>query len=275
MGIKKCIIPVAGLGSRFLPISSVFPKELMPVKGLPILQHGVKETIDAGLKDISIIVSPGKEIIKNYFSPEKNKTLTDRNLLKHKSIQDLIFLMNQVKLNYVTQHQPRGLGHAISLMQNYLKEDESFAVILPDDLCSYEDLNLLSEMVKLSEEFRGFCILAVEKIPKNMTNQYGIVDLGDEIHKNSHLSIYNVKDIVEKPASEEAPSDFGVIGRYILPNDIFNKISSKQLGYNNEIQITDAIKHYATEGRLIAITSTVRRFDCGTLQGYSDAVTNF
>ena len=265
--IHKCLFPVAGYGTRFLPATKSSPKEMLPVVNKPLIEYAVEEAVDAGLTRIGFVTGRGKRAIEDHF--DKNYELEDqiRGTGKEDLIQPTRKLIDTCEFSYTRQKEMKGLGHAI-LTGETLIGDEPFAVVLADDLCIAEEDSVLSQMVTLFKQFRC-SIVAVEEVPESQIHQYGVV-AGEPLKDG----VYRITDMVEKPAKEEAPSNLGIIGRYILTPDIFDILRETPPGKNGELQITDALKRQAADGCVLAYRFKGRRFDCGSIDGFVDA-TNY
>lgn len=265
--IHKCLFPVAGYGTRFLPATKSSPKEMLPVVNKPLIEYAVGEAVDAGLTRMGFVTGRGKRAIEDHF--DTNYELEDqiRGTGKEDLIQPTRDLIEACEFSYTRQKEMRGLGHAI-LTGETLIGDEPFAVVLADDLCIADGDGVLSQMVKLFKQFRC-SIVAVEEVPADSIHQYGVV-AGEPLKDG----VVRVTDMVEKPSKEEAPSNLGIIGRYILTPDIFDVLRDTPPGKNGEVQITDALKRQAQEGCVLAYRFKGRRFDCGSIEGFVDA-TNY
>ncbi len=265
--IHKCLFPVAGYGTRFLPATKSSPKEMLPVVNKPLIEYGVQEALDAGLTRVGFVTGRGKRAIEDHF--DKNYELEDqiRGTGKEDLIQPTRTLIDQCEFSYTRQKEMKGLGHAI-LTGETLIGDEPFAVVLADDLCIAEGDGVLTQMVKLFRQFRC-SIVAVEEVPEDNIHQYGVV-AGEPLKDG----VYRITDMVEKPAKADAPSNMGIIGRYILTPDIFDVLRATSPGKNGELQITDALKTQAEEGCVLAYRFSGRRFDCGSIDGFVEA-TNY
>jgi UTP--glucose-1-phosphate uridylyltransferase len=267
--IKKCLFPVAGYGTRFLPATKAMCKEMMPIVNKPLVQYGVEEASEAGIHWFGFVTSRGKRAIADYFDSyfeleHQLKGSEKENLLA--PIKDLI---ENNDFTFTRQNKMRGLGHAI-LSGRVLIDDNSFAVILADDLCiaNEGDVGILSQMVKIYDTY-GCNIVAIQEVPKDKTHKYGIV-AGEQIEEG----LIRVSHMIEKPKPEEAPSNLAVIGRYILTPDIFDIISQTKPGSGGEVQITDALNKQAQNGCVLAYKFRGRRFDCGSVDGFVEA-TNY
>ena len=262
--IQKCLFPVAGYGTRFLPATKSSPKEMLPVVNKPLIEYAVQEAVDAGLTRIGFVTGRGKRAIEDHF--DKNYELEDqiRGTGKEDLIQPTRALIDACEFSYTRQKEMKGLGHAI-LTGETLIGDEPFAVVLADDLCIADGDGVLMQMVKLFRQFRC-SIVAVEEVPDDHIHQYGVV-AGEPLKDG----VYRITDMIEKPSKEESPSNLGIIGRYILTPDIFDVLRETEPGKNGELQITDALKKQAQEGCVLAYRFKGRRFDCGSIDGFVDA----
>jgi UTP--glucose-1-phosphate uridylyltransferase len=265
--IRKCLFPAAGYGTRFLPATKAMPKEMLPILNKPLIQYGVEEAIDAGLKSIGFVSGRGKRAIEDHFdiSYELEHQImgTSKETLLHE-IRDVI---TQCTFSYTRQIEMKGLGHAI-LTGESLIGSEPFAVILADDLCVNDEEGVLSQMVKLYNEHQC-TIVALEEVPPNQTHKYGVV-AGKEIEPG----LIRIDEMVEKPEPSEAPSNLAIIGRYILTPDIFDILRSTDAGRGGEVQITDALAVQAKQGKVLGYKFKGRRFDCGSIEGFVEA-TNY
>ena len=262
--IHKCLFPVAGYGTRFLPATKSSPKEMLPIVNKPLIEYAVQEAVAAGLTRIGFVTGRGKRAIEDHF--DKNYELEDqiRGTGKEDLIQPTRDLIETCEFSYTRQKEMKGLGHAI-LTGETLIGDEPFAVVLADDLCITDDEGVLTQMVELFRQFRC-SIVAVEEVSADQIHQYGVVD-GEALKDG----VYRIRDMIEKPSKEEAPSNLGIIGRYILTPNIFDDLRETPPGKNGELQITDALKRQALDGCVLAYRFKGRRFDCGSIDGFVDA----
>ena len=262
--IQKCLFPVAGYGTRFLPATKSSPKEMLPVVNKPLIEYAAQEAMDAGLTRLGFVTGRGKRAIEDHF--DTNYELEDqiRGTGKEDLIQPTRDLIDACEFSYTRQKEMKGLGHAI-LTGETLIGDESFAVVLADDLCIADGDGVLMQMVRLFRQFRC-SIVAVEEVPDDHIHQYGVV-AGEPLKDG----VYRITDMIEKPSKDEAPSNLGIIGRYILTPDIFDLLRETPPGKNGELQITDALKKQAQEGCVLAYRFKGRRFDCGSIDGFVDA----
>lgn len=273
MRIKKAVFPVAGLGTRFLPATKANPKEMMPIVDKPLIQFAVEEALEAGITDLIFVTSSSKRAIEDHFDHnfELEITLQQRNEHALLEILDKI-LPKGVSCVYVRQPKPLGLGHAILCAKNIIGQDP-FAVLLADDLIEHAQTGpkrgqgCLQQMVERFIEVQS-TIVGVQKIAKEDCDKYGIV--GFRTPMNDVFS--EVHTIVEKPGKLHAPSQFGVVGRYILTNSIIACLEKLSPGKNAEIQLTDAIAGLLNIESVFSLEFTGRRFDCGSKLGYLQAI---
>ena len=272
--IRKAVIPAAGLGTRLLPATKAQPKEMIAIVDKPALQYLIEELIESGIEEILIITGRNKSSIENHFdySFELEKTLEEKEKIELLKIVNDISKMSNIY--YVRQKKPLGLGHAVSCAKSFVG-DEPFLVLLGDDII-YTDKNkgelpVSKQLVNRYEELQGM-ILGVQKVPKNDVNKYGIIKslnyIGDDTME--------VEDFVEKPAIIEAPSQFAVLGRYILEPEIFRYLENLKPGKNGEIQLTDAILNMKKDGlKLYAYDFKGIRYDIGNKMGIYKANIEF
>lgn len=266
--IKKCLFPAAGYGTRFLPATKAMPKEMLPIVNKPLIQYGVEEALEAGLTEIAMVTGRGKRSLEDHFDISYELEQQIRDTDKEKYLVGIRRLIDECSFAYTRQVDMKGLGHAI-LTARPLIGDEAFAVVLADDLClNLEGDGVLTQMVKLYNQFRC-SIVAIQEVPAEETHKYGVI-AGEMIRDD----IYRVNSMVEKPKPEDAPSNLAIIGRYILTPDIFDIIKDTPPGKGGEIQITDALMKQAQNGCVLAYKFKGQRFDCGGAEGYVDA-TNF
>ena len=267
MKINKAVIPAAGLGTRFFPITKSVPKELLPILDRPALHYVVAEALDAGITEIIIITSPGKEGIEHYFNCnpifeqhlEKNG---DENLLL-----EMRRLCSMADFRFVTQHDALGLGHAVLVAKDMVGY-EPFAVMLPDDIVRNEQ-GLLSQLIDAGRDLNGGMV-AVERVSWEDVWKYGVIDSVEIYDKH-----YKVRDLVEKPTPSNAPSNLAIVGRYILPPEIFGHLERTNPGANGEIQLTDGLVGLLGHQELYAYEFEGFRYDCGTPIGLLKASLGF
>ena len=259
MQIRKAVIPAAGLGTRFLPVTKSVPKELLPIVDRPLLQYVIAEAAEAGVEEVIIITSPGKESISDYFQPHValEQRLTDNGA--HELLTKVSEATNLARVSFVLQQEALGLGHAV-LMAKDVVGDEPFVVILPDDIISHSP-GAISQMVKVSEEMEAG-VIAVETVPWDVVENYGVVDATKVSER-----VYRIQSLVEKPPREEAPSNLSIVGRYILPPEIFPILEETEPQTRGEIQLTDALMTLLGDYELFAYEFNGVRYDGGTPMG--------
>ena len=260
--IKQAIIPLAGLGTRLLPLTSVMPKELLPINGKPGLEYILDECLEAGIKEIIFIISHKKKIIKKYFYNDIFYKKIIKAKKKDKRLKSEYLKIKKFKkmIKFVYQNSPRGTGDAILKCENYIKS-KYFLMLLPDDLIIKKNCSL--NMIKIHNKYKSSVIASKKVISKDVT-RWGIFKL-KKFKKNNFL----IKDVVEKPSIKTAPSNFAVIGRYILPKKIFKILKNQKPGQNGEIHITDAIKTLIYKKyNFIGHVFAGKYLDCGTMKGY-------
>ena len=260
--IKQAIIPLAGLGTRLLPLTSVFAKELLPINGKPGIEYILDECIEAGIKDVIFIISKKKLMIKKYFF---NDTFYKRIIKKKKDpriIQEYKKILKYKKMiKFVYQNKPLGTGDAVLKTKRFIK-DKFFLMLLPDDLIIKN--NCSKSMIKVHKKFNS-SVIASLNVNKKTVSRWGIFKLKKKINKRNFF----VKDVIEKPSIKKAPSNKAVIGRYILPQTIFSKLIKQKPGKGGEIHITDAIQSLIKENKkFIAHNFSGKYLDCGSMHGY-------
>ncbi len=262
MKVTKAIFPVAGLGTRFLPATKANPKEMMPIVDKPLIQYAVEDAIAAGITELIFVTSSSKRAIEDHFDSnfELESNLLERGKFDLLEIVRSI-LPNGVSCAYVRQKSPRGLGHAVLCAQQLIS-NEPFAVVLADDLIDGGKKTCLQQMMDVFQETQS-SVIAVEKILPLASKKYGIVDV---IPTQNRLM--PIRGIVEKPHPDQAPSNFGVVGRYILTPAIFPLLQNTTVGSNNEIQLTDAIAALLTTESINALQFSGIRYDCGSKLDY-------
>lgn len=269
--VSKAIIPVAGLGTRMLPATKAIPKELLPILNKPIIQYVVEEAISAGIKEIIFITRSGKGAIENHFDVNYElEHILEKKGKKRilKSVNNLI--PNNVKISSIRQDKPLGLGHAIHCAKHIINK-EPFAVLLPDEiLLSNHQSKDFSEMLKFFQK-SGKGQVLVEKVPKKLVSNYGVVDVKKKIIKP--LSSSSIYELIEKPRSNSSPSNLRIVGRYILPYEIMIILSTIKKGKDGEIQLTDALDFFIKKNpaSLEAFLSNSHIFDCGSKEGFLSA----
>jgi len=266
--LKKCLFPVAGYGTRFLPATKSMPKEMLPIVNKPLVQYGVEEAMHAGLNEMCLVTGRGKRAIGDHFDISYELEHQIQGTGKEDYLNSIREVLEKCTFTATRQREMKGLGHAILTGESMIG-DQAFGVILADDLCFEESAGVMQQMVNLYEKYQC-SIVAIEEIPEADTNKYGIVS-GDQIEEG----IYRVSDMVEKPSPESAQSNLAIIGRYILTPDIFDILKTTAPGRNGEIQITDALLEQAKQGKVIAYKFKGKRFDCGSIDGFVAATNHF
>jgi UTP--glucose-1-phosphate uridylyltransferase len=267
--IKKCLFPAAGYGTRFLPATKAIPKEMLPVLTKPLLQYGVEEAIEAGMDTMAIVTGRGKRSIEDHFDISYELEHQIKDTPKEHYLTEIRKVINQCTFSYTRQVEMKGLGHAILTGQTLIG-NEPFAVILADDLCDNDNKAVLTQMAEVYEKYPDCCIVAIEEVPKEDTNKYGVI-AGEAIEDN----LFRVNNMVEKPDPKDAPSNLAIIGRYILIPEIFEVIENTAPGKGGEIQITDALLTLAKQGKVLAYKFDGKRFDCGSVDGFVEATNYF
>lgn len=269
MQVKKAVFPVAGLGSRFLPVTKANPKEMLPIVDKPLIQYAVEEAVKAGITHMIFITSSSKRAIEDHF--DCHFELEAR--LEEQGKNDLLDIVKNisppnVQFTYVRQTQPLGLGHAI-LCAEHVVGDAPFAVLLADDLINEDKAPCLSGMAKCFNE-NGNPVVAVQTVPWENVHQYGIVGLA-----NDELDYAPIQSIIEKPTKELAPSNLAAIGRYILTPSIFSCLKDTIPDQRGEIQLTDGIRRLLAQEQIYAYHFHGKRYDCGSKLGYLEATVEF
>lgn len=271
MTIKKCLFPVAGYGTRFLPVTKAIPKEMLPILTKPLIQYGVEEAMSAGMTTMAMVTSKYKQAIENHFKPHADIEKSIQGTEKEQLLDEVNYISDRCNFNYINQEQMLGLGHAIYTGKPLIG-NEPFAVILPDDLCVNDDDSVLKQMTKLHKQHQNCCIVAIEEVPMAEVDKYGVID--GELLKDSS-SAYRVNTMVEKPNPKDAPTNLAIIGRYILTPEIFDILENTKSDKNGEIQITDALMTLAKQGKVIAYKFQGTRYDCGNVKGFVVATNAF
>ncbi len=270
MTIKKAVIPAAGLGTRFLPVTKSMPKEMLPIIDTPAIHYVVKEAVETGIDDIIIITGRGKRAVEDYFdeSPEM-----EMHLSKHKKddlLQTIREISSMANVHYIRQKEPKGLPDAILAAEKHIG-DEPFAVLLGDDIIVSETpcTKQLIDVYKMSHS----SVIAVQDVPKEKINRYGAVQAVKIASPTTDL--YQVSHIVEKPRIEEAPSTLAAIGRYVFTPEIFDAMKQTKPGVNNELQIADSINILCQSQKVFACAFKGKRYDIGDKLGYIQAIIDF
>lgn len=265
--VRKAVFPAAGLGTRFLPATKAQPKEMLPLVDKPTIQYGVEEAVASGVDNIILVTGRGKNAIEDHFDVniELETFLEARG--KREQLEEIRKISNLINFAYVRQGEPLGLGHAV-LTTRALVGDEPFAVILGDDVID-ADPPALKQMVQVFDDVGG-PVLAVERVSMDEVSAYGVIDaepMGE--------GIYRIRDLVEKPPKEEAPSNLAIIGRYILTPDIFDTLASTERDKSGEIQLTNGLRQLLQRRPLYAYEVKGVRHDTGNKLGYLKAMVHF
>ena len=267
MKVKKAIIPAAGLGTRFLPATKAQPKEMLPIVDKPTIQYIIEEAIASGIEEILIITGRNKKCIEDHFDKSVELELELEKAGKSDLLELVRDISDMVDIHYIRQKEPRGLGHAIYCAKTFVG-NEPFAVLLGDDVVDSE-VPCLKQLITCFNEYKT-SILGVQQVPKENVSKYGIVD-GINIDKG----VYKVKNLVEKPDPEEAPSNIAILGRYIITPQIFEHIEKTTPGKGGEIQLTDALKSLMSEEVMYAYEFNGKRYDVGDKLGFLEATVEF
>lgn len=263
--ISKCMFPVAGYGTRFLPATKSMPKEMLPVVNKPLVQYGVEEAMEAGMTTCAMVTGRGKRAIADHFDISYELEHQISGTGKEVYLDGIRDILERGVFTMVRQREMKGLGHAILTGQS-LVGNEPFGVVLSDDLCINEGgPGVLAQMADLYRQFRC-SIVAIMEVPEDEVHKYGVI-AGEQLKDG----IYRVDKMVEKPSVEDAPSNLAIIGRYILTPDIFELIEQTPPGANGEIQLTDALQTQAERGCVMAYKFKGKRFDCGSVPGFVEA----
>lgn len=267
MKVRKAIIPAAGLGTRFLPATKAQPKEMLPIVDKPTLQYIIEEAIDSGIEEILIITGRNKSSIENHFDKSVELELELKKSGKMELLEMVRDISDMVNIHYIRQKEPRGLGHAIYCARSFIG-NEPFAVLLGDDIVD-NNKPCLKQMIEVYDKYKT-TILGVQQVANEDVSKYGIID-GKQIEDR----VYTVKDLVEKPSKEEAPSNVAILGRYIINPQIFEILEHTKPGKGGEIQLTDGLKELAKKEMMYAYNFEGRRYDVGDKQGFLEATVEF
>ncbi|MBC6004087.1 MAG: UTP--glucose-1-phosphate uridylyltransferase GalU [Paeniclostridium sordellii] len=265
--VKKAIIPAAGLGTRFLPATKSQPKEMLPIVDKPTLQYIIEEAINSGIEEILIITGRNKKSIEDHFDKSVELELELEQKGKTEMLKMVQDISNMVNIHYIRQKEPKGLGHAIHCAKSFIG-DEPFAVLLGDDIVDSKT-PCLKQLIDAYDEYKT-SILGVQEVDRENTDKYGILDC-----KYIEDRVYKVKDMVEKPNVEEAPSNIAILGRYIITPAIFEILENQAPGKGGEIQLTDALKTLAQHEAIYAYNFEGRRYDVGDKLGFLEATIDF
>ncbi len=268
--VRKAIIPAAGLGTRFLPATKAQPKEMLPIVDKPTIQYIVEEAIASGIEDIIIISGRGKRAIEDHFDTSYELEETLRRKEKTAILEEVQAISNMANIHYIRQKEAKGLGHAISCAKHFIG-DEPFAVLLGDDIVRTNGTPCLKQLIDVFERYNS-SVVGVQPVPDNDVSKYGIVaPKSTEIEKG----VIHVADLMEKPAVEDAPSNYAIMGRYVLRPEIFEILDQLPPGSGNEIQLTDAIKELNESQIVLAYEFSGKRYDVGDKLGFVKATVDF
>ncbi len=265
--ITKAVIPAAGLGTRFLPATKVQPKEMLPIVDTPVIQFVIEEAVSAGIDDIIIVTGRGKRTIEDYFdlAPELEDHLASNG--KYEQLEQIKTTSTIADIHYIRQKEPKGLGDAVLKAEKHIGDD-AFAVLLGDDIIK-SSVPCTKQLGTLYERYAS-PILAVERVQEERVSNYGIIK-GERLNR----SLYRLNDLVEKPPLHEAPSNLGVVGRYVMTADVFDSIKRVPRTAGGELQLTDAIRLLLNERPVYAHVIEGLRYDAGDKLGYLKAVIDF
>ncbi|HWP34830.1 MAG TPA: UTP--glucose-1-phosphate uridylyltransferase GalU [Thermodesulfobacteriota bacterium] len=261
--IRKAVFPAAGLGTRFLPATKASPKEMLPLVDKPLIQYGVEEAIASGIEQVIIVTGRGKTAIEDHFDTSKELELLLEEKGNRRLLREVQEISNMVDFAYVRQKEPLGLGHAVLCARN-LVGDEPFAIFLGDDIIDAR----VPAMRQLIEVYRRYqaSVVAVVRVPRAQISAYGVI-----VPERIADRVYQVRDLVEKPPVERAPSELAVIGRYVLTPRIFAKLAETKPGKGGEIQLTDAIRALLADEPVYALEIEGERYDAGDKLGFLKA----
>jgi UTP--glucose-1-phosphate uridylyltransferase len=269
--VRKAVFPAAGLGTRFLPATKAQPKEMLPLVDKPLIQYGVEEAIHSGVQNIIIVTGRGKTAIEDHFdvSFELEHLLETRN---KKDLLATVRAISDINVSYVRQKEALGLGHAV-LRARELVGDEPFAVILSDDVIDAE-VPALRQLLDVYE-FYGAPVLALMEVPRDSISAYGVVDAEPVSHHGGGDRLYRIRNLVEKPKPQDAPSNLAIIGRYVLTPEVFRSLETIEPGSGGELQLTDGLKHTLRSRPIYGYRFEGARYDAGDKLGFLKATVEF
>lgn len=267
MKVKKAIIPAAGLGTRFLPATKAQPKEMLPIVDKPTLQYIIEEAVKSGIEEILIITGRNKKSIEDHFDKSVELELELEQKGKKEMLEMVKEISNMVNIHYIRQKEPKGLGHAIYCAKSFIG-NEPFAVLLGDDIVD-SNVPCLKQLIDAYNEYKT-TILGVQHVDVDNVDKYGILDV-----KHIEDRVYKVKDMIEKPNKDEAPSNIAILGRYIINPSIFEILEKQEPGKGGEIQLTDALKTLSKQEAIYAYDFEGRRYDVGDKLGFLEATIDF
>jgi UTP--glucose-1-phosphate uridylyltransferase len=270
--VRKAVFPAAGLGTRFLPATKAQPKEMLPIVDKPIIQYGVEEALHSGIRNIIIVTGRGKSAIEDHFdvSFELEYLLESRH--KKELLSIVHGISDMINVSYIRQKEALGLGHAV-LRAAELVGEEPFSVVLADDLIDAET-PCLRQLLDVHDFFHA-PVLAVMEVPRENISAYGAIDAEPVSHNGSRDRVYRIRDLVEKPPADQAPSNLAIIGRYVLTPEIFDSLQAIDPGSGGEIQLTDALKHLLRSRPIYAYRFEGTRYDAGDKLGFLKATVEY
>ena len=266
--IRKAIIPVAGFGTRFLPVTKSIPKEMIPIIDKPTIQYIIEEAVESGITDILLVTSKYKKSIEDYFDNFKELESVLESSKNYEMLDMIKNISNMVNITFVRQKEQKGLGHAIYQGKTFVG-NEPFCVLLGDDIVYNRDKPCLKQLIECYEEYGG-SVLGVQEVKHEDVSKYGIVD-GNKISEN----IYRVNNLIEKPSMEEAPTNIAILGRYVIRCKIFEHLEKENYGKNGEIQLTDSITNLISTEEVYAYKFQGTRYDIGDKVGYLKATIDY
>ena len=270
--VRKAVFPAAGLGTRFLPATKASPKEMLPLVDKPIIQYGVEEALHSGIQNMIIVTGRGKSAIEDHF----DVSFELEHVLESKGRKELLSavraISDMIDVSYVRQKEALGLGHAV-LRAKELVGNEPFAVVLADDVIDSE-VPCLRQLLDVYE-FYGASVVALMEVPKDQISNYGVVDAEPVPHNGTKDRLYRIRNLVEKPKAEDAPSNLAIIGRYILTPEIFTSIEETGPGAIGEIQLTDGLRHLLRSRPIYGFRFDGQRYDAGDKLGFLKATVEF
>jgi UTP--glucose-1-phosphate uridylyltransferase len=268
--VRKAIIPAAGLGTRFLPATKAQPKEMLPIVDKPTIQYIIEEAVASGIEDIIIVTGRGKRAIEDHFdkSYELEETLAKKR--KYEVLEEVQGISKLANIHYIRQKEPLGLGHAISCASRFIG-DEPFAVLLGDDIVHSPEKPCLKQLVDIYERYNS-SVIGVQEVPEQDVSKYGVISINQNGIEDG---VYHINDLVEKPKMEEAPSNYAIMGRYVLRPEIFEILENQKPGAGGEIQLTDAIKTLNQLQMVVGYEFEGERHDVGDKFGFVRATVEF
>jgi UTP--glucose-1-phosphate uridylyltransferase len=268
--VRKAIIPAAGLGTRFLPATKAQPKEMLPIVDKPTIQYIIEEAVASGIEDIIIVTGRGKRAIEDHFdkSYELEETLAKKG--KYEQLEEVQGISKLANIHYIRQKEPLGLGHAISCASRFIG-DEPFAVLLGDDIVHSPEKACLKQLIDVYERYNS-SVIGVQEVPQQEVSKYGVISINQNEMDNG---VFHINDLVEKPKMEDAPSNYAIMGRYVLRPEIFDILENITPGAGNEIQLTDAIKKLNEQQMVVGYEFEGDRHDVGDKFGFIRATVEF